>query len=141
MENGAYKRKVDKHAKRVYDFESACFNAWARHVTSVHQLRVMSKLTCEHFELPPVPLELLSPRSPDRGVYDDDLPLISLCPKQGRNAFVLAHELAHHYCYEKHPRATDHGPTFVRALGEILAFLGVMPIESFRAAARKHGLR
>ena len=134
-------KRPDPQMQRVYDMEATAFYAWSLHVTSIARLRRMAARVCEHYDLPTVTLELLSARSTDRGSYENTDGSIALCPYQGRTALVLAHELAHHLVDQRFPQAADHGPTFVKFYAEILAFLGVMPVQSFRAAARLHKVR
>lgn len=139
MESGS--SKPDPQAKRVYDLEGSTFRAWYNHATSIHRLRVMAKAVCEHYQVEPVTMALLSPRGTDRGNYDDELLSVDLCQATGRNAWTLAHELAHHVCYQKHPLAHDHGPVWVRTFAEILEFLGIMPASAFKRIAREHKIR
>lgn len=130
----------DPQRTRVYDMERKAFYAWALHATTVPRLRRMANAVCSHYDLEPVTFAFLSPRSIYRGMYDVDNDEIELCPNQGRTALLLAHELAHHVISKLHPRAQDHGPLWAKHYAEILQFLGVMPADSFRVAARKHGV-
>lgn len=72
------------------------------------------------------------------GWYEhDQIFLDSSC---GRNMLMLAHELAHHITFHKHPHAQEHGPAFVRWYAHILDAWRLVPVEGLVALCRDYGV-
>lgn len=131
----------DPQAERVYDMENSVVRAWRSHATSIAKLKRMAREVCTRYDVPIVTIELMSSKNGMLGRYDYDHDVIELCEREGRQAFVLAHEIAHHVTHKLHPRAADHGPTWARHYINIVAFLGVMPKNAMLAMLREHGIR
>lgn len=107
------------------------------HVVSMARLRRVADRACRLNDLPPV--KVYARVTGDRGSYGYDT--IQLDPRQGRNLLTLAHELAHHFVEHKAPRSQDHGPRWVRFMGQLLDAFHVIPIEGYRAVCRRRGVR
>lgn len=65
---------------------------------------------------------------------------LELHPSRGADLLTLAHEFAHYLTHLRSPRATDHGPTFLRHYMQVCESLRLIPSAGFRQACRRHGL-
>ncbi len=128
----------DPQAQRVYDMESYAFWGHTHHKMPLKQLRATADRICRQLSVPRVKVTIRRWEE-NHGSYMDDA--IWLDPDKGQNALSLAHELAHHITAHQHPRATLHGPTWVRCYGRLLDALYLVPFEGFRAVARKYRVR
>lgn len=119
--------------------EHEAFGGHDVHVVRLDELRKRADAVCKDRCLPGVTITVRRVPGSVAMCYPEDGRII-LGPKRGKNLLTLAHELAHYVVHHKHPKAKDHGPTFIRVYAEIVEELGVIPKDAFLKVARKHGL-
>ncbi|MGH8235416.1 MAG: hypothetical protein ACREXP_00150 [Steroidobacteraceae bacterium] len=81
---------------------------------------------------------------PGRGfgaMYDGEDTSVTLHPKYGCNGMTLLHELAHHICTLRYPKAQDHGAAFCRIYGELLDRTRLVPFAGWKAVCARHGVK
>jgi len=129
--------KSDPQARRVYVMERRGLWGHLDHTAPLGLLRTTAARACRLHGVPPVSVTVRRMRGCG-GWYEHDR--INLDPDCGRNLLMLAHELAHHVTYHKHPHAQDHGPAFVRWYAHFLDAWRLVPIEGMRALCRDYGV-
>jgi hypothetical protein len=127
----------DPQKQAVYHMEDDDLRGHCRHRLSLRLLRRYANELCAMYEVPDVSISVY-----ENGLGGSCLDgKIQLDPKCGMNGLTLAHELAHHICDVKYPRAQKHGPMFASVYGCLLSSLRLVPLPGFRAICRKHGVR
>lgn len=109
-----------------------------RHRLPLRLLKLYARQLCQQYGVPNVSIRVYAVRG-NGGQCDQGK--IQLDPECGMNGLTLAHELAHHICDVKHPRAQAHGPMFVFYFGCLLSSLRLLPMTAFRAICRKNSVK
>ena len=122
------------------ELEHTGFGAHDHHVMRVARLRKHAMEMCRQYKVPQVRLIVRTPPGGGVAVYYETDRTIWLGPKRGKNLLTLAHEMAHHVVAMRHPRARDHGPTWMRYYADMVDDLKLMPRRAFLAAAREYGV-
>lgn len=128
----------DPQKPLVYAMEDEEFRGHCRHRLPLKLVRRYARRLCRIFDVPQVSIRVYRVRGHGGQCSDGQ---IQLDPKCGMNGLTLAHELAHHVCDVKHPRAQAHGPLFAAYYGALLSALRLVPRVGFRAMCRKHGVK
>lgn len=132
--------------ERLLKMETETLGAWRHHRLTLPTAQRMMQVTCQSFGIEPC-IVSIEPERGCRGMYDSERHhergVILLDPKEGANALVLSHELAHHVTEHLHPtshKLLDHGPLFRLYYSHVVEIVGVMPGYAFRRVLRSHGL-
>lgn len=130
--------KSDPQQRLVYAMERHELRGMAWHRAPLKYLRRKARAVCKRLYLPPVTLSVR--RLNCGGYYLADAGQIFL-DVEYQNANSLAHELAHHYVFHRHPKAQDHGPEFTKAYGQMLRLMRLMTPRAFKAICQEYGVK
>lgn len=130
----------DPQRELVYAMERLEFGGHWRHKLTMKWAKRWVRHACKHFCVPHASIIVKCVRG-SRAEYDSDTHTLELDREWGLNGLVVLHELAHHITYCKHPRAADHGPTFMLVYALLLDMARLVPIAGTRAACRRHGVK
>lgn len=129
---------TDPQVQRVYTMEAEEFGSHTHAVLPLKRIRSYIRQTCTEFAVPQAKFRIRKKRGCG-GSWR--IGSIQLCPKNGRNALTVMHELTHHILAYRHPRAQDHGPTFCAYYSYLLDAWRIVPIAGFKVAARKYQVK
>jgi hypothetical protein len=130
----------DPQAKRVYEMEWTCLEGHVNTNTPLHMLRKVARNLCKEHGVPYVRIFVRSFDHECDAMYTEP-GIIKLDPTRGKNLLTLAHELAHHICSIKNPRAQPHGATWVKIYAGLLSELRLVPIAGMKAICKAHKVR
>lgn len=140
----AFSPKSDPQRGRLYRMEEREFNGHARHTLAETHLRNGLKALCRRLKIsaPKLAIRRID-KSNVCGAYSPSLCLIELHPKMGKNAWTLAHELAHHVIAVHDPKNQfqDHGPEFVHVFVILLDVMRLVPRIAMEPVLRKYRLQ
>ena len=132
----------DPHRKDIYAWEDSWYE-WNCNTCSLADCRRVIRKACARYGVP-------APRvrqHPLTATYS--IPLYGVVSLQssgrtpergGKNYPVALHEAAHIIVHHRHPRAQDHGPTFLGIYMWLLELNKIAPPVALHASARKHNL-
>jgi hypothetical protein len=130
----------DPQRDLVYAMEKLHFAGHCRHVLPRKMIKRWVRRVCRTYRIPQPKLAIKEPTVRGRSAECDEVG-VTLHPKWGCNGLTLLHELAHWIVFNRHPYATDHGPTFMRVYGELLDTMRLVPFAGFRAVCVRHGIK
>ncbi len=133
--------KDDPQKDGLYYLEAEINGWWAHSSATTRELEILLLLICKYYGVEPPRLKVIRNRkTTDTAFYVNDEITLNRS-REGTNAGVLCHEMAHYIVDCFYSRVGHHGPEFCAIYMHILDHFCFLPHRCFRIMAKTHRLK